>query len=81
MINGLNDEADKVLTSSRDNQPYVIIIGSQFGVGEGNEIVMYEKTGAEGTRYVMFTDRSVRQLSTEEFRQSKFAKGHRPESS
>jgi hypothetical protein len=78
---GLNEPADKVLTSSRDGEPYVIIIGSQFGTGMGDEIVMYEKRGAEGKRYVMFTDRSVRQLTDDEFKQATFAKGHRPESS
>lgn len=78
---GLNDEADKVLTSSRDGQPYVIIIGSQFGTGSGSEIVIYEKKGADGKRYVMHTDRSVRQLTDDEFKQATFAKGHRPESS
>lgn len=77
----IGDEPDKVLTSSRDGQPYVIIIGAQFGTGMGNEIVMYEKKGAEGKRYVMFTDRSVRQLTDDEFKQAVFARGHRPESS
>ncbi len=77
---GQNDEPEKVLTSSRDGQPYVIILGAQFGVPPGTQIMFYEKQGAEGKRYVIHADRQVRQLTDEEFRQATFANGHRPES-
>lgn len=76
---GLVDESDKVLTSSRDGLPYVIVLGAQFGSASQDEIVFYEKMGTGGQRYVMTTARVVRQMPDEEFRRAKFAQGHRPE--
>lgn len=72
------DEPDKVLTSSRDGQPYVIVLGATFGSGEPDEIIIFEKTGAEGTRYTMNSGRIVQQLTDAEFQRAKFAKGFRP---
>lgn len=76
---GLNDKAEEVLTSSRDGQRYVIIMGANLGASSSNDILAYEKTGVDGTRYVLMTSSDVRQIPDSEFRQSTFAKGHRPE--
>jgi len=77
---GLVEEPEKVLTSTRDGLPYVIVLGAQFGAGMQDEIVFYEKRGADGLRYVMTTGRVVRKLTDEEFRRARFAQQHRPES-
>ena len=76
---GLVEEPDKVLTSSRDGLPYVIVLGAQFG-GTEDEIIFYEQRGADGQRYVMTTGRVVQKMTDEEFRQARFANQHRPES-
>jgi hypothetical protein len=74
---GLNEEPEKVLTSSRDNQPYVIVLGARLGSEPGDALVIFEKTGAEGTRYVMNATRQVQQLTEEQFRQARIAQGTR----
>jgi hypothetical protein len=75
----LVDEPEKVLTSSRDGLPYVIVIGAQIGAEPTDAIVFYEQKGSAGQRYVMTSGRVVRQMPDEEFRRAKFAQGHRPE--
>ena len=75
----LNPPAEEVLTSSRDGQPYVVILGAQLGSVSSDDILIYEKKGLEGKRYVLLMSRDVRQLTDEEFAQAKFAMGHRPE--
>lgn len=72
-----NDEPDKVLTSSRDNQPYVIVLGARMGSEPMDALIIFEKTGADGTRYAMNAGRQVSQLTEEEFRQAKIAAGKR----
>ena len=76
---GLNDKPEEVLTSSRDGQRYVIIMGATLGASTSNDILAYEKTGVDGNRYVLLTSSDVRQIPDAEFRQSTFAKGHKPE--
>jgi hypothetical protein len=78
-VGDLNPQADEVLVSSRDGEPYVIIMNANLGMADGrDEILAYEKTGVEGNRYVLLMSRDVRQISDDEFRRAKFAKGHRP---
>jgi hypothetical protein len=75
---GKTPPTDEVLVSSRDGEPYVIILGARLGEVISQDILAYEKKGADGKRYVLLMDRSVRQLSDEEFKQATFAQRHRP---
>jgi hypothetical protein len=72
-----NDPTD-VLTSPRDGQPYVIILGADLGAEVSTEVLAYENSGAEGKRYVLLMSRDVRAMSDEEFAQAAFAGGHKP---
>ena len=74
-----NPPPAEVLTSSRDGQPYVIIMGADLG-GQANpsDVLAYEKVGAEGKRYVLLMSRDVQQMTDEEFSQASFARGHKP---
>jgi len=74
----LNPPAKDVLTSSRDNEPYVVIMGANLGATKSSEILAYEKRGAEGKRYVLMMSYDVEQLSDKEFAQATFAMGHKP---
>jgi hypothetical protein len=74
---GQNEEPDKVLTSSRDNEPYVIMLGARLGSEPGDAIVIFEKKGLDGVRYVMTANRQVLQLNEEQFRQAQLASGKR----
>ena len=74
----INPPPDEVLVSSRDGQPYVIIMGANLGGVSSGDILAYEKTGAEGKRYALLMSRDVQQVTDEEFRQATFAMGHRP---
>lgn len=67
-----------VLTSPRDGQPYVIILGADLGASLASEILIYEKRGAEGRRYVLQMNYEVHQLTDEQFGQATFAMGHKP---
>ena len=69
---------DEVLTSSRDGQPYVIVLGAELGAGLSPEILIYEKRGAEGNRFVFQMNYEVHQLTDEQFGQATFAMGHKP---
>ena len=75
---GLNPPADEVLTSSRDNEPYVVIMGANLGGVKSTEILVYEKKGADGKRYVLDMNYEVQQLTDAEFAQAAFAHGHKP---
>lgn len=44
------DDVDEVLISPRDNQPYVVVNGGPAGPWM---VVLHEKTGQDGKRYVM----------------------------
>jgi hypothetical protein len=67
-----------VLTSSRDGQPYVVIFGVDLGARNSPDTFVYEKTGADGKRYVLTMSRDVRQLTDAESAQATFANGHKP---
>jgi hypothetical protein len=69
---------EEVLTSSRDGQPYEIILGADLGASRSPEILAYEKQGKDGTRYVLTMTYDVQQLSDAEFAQATFAAGHKP---
>ncbi|QDU28150.1 hypothetical protein ETAA8_32500 [Anatilimnocola aggregata] len=75
----MGDEPDKVLTSARDGQPYVIIYNVPLGLDGSNDVFIYEKNGANGARYVMTVGRVVSQVADSSFFHQSFAKGHRPE--
>ena len=71
---------DRLLRSPRDGEPYVICWGVDLLVpakwARSTPILAYEKRGAEGTRYVLTTLRSVQQMSDEQFEQASFPPGH-----
>lgn len=67
------EEARKMLISPRDNEPYVIRWGLKPSGNMLEEnappppIIIYEKTGADGTRYVADGRMSILALTPEEF--------------
>jgi hypothetical protein len=70
------EEAEKYFVSIRDNQPYVIRWGVRpQGSGPiGAEapqpvIIIFERTGAEGNRYVADSRPEISQMTDEELRQ------------
>lgn len=69
------EEAEKFFVSPRDNQPYVIRWSQRpMGRPEGPNppkpnILIFETTGADGTRYVADGQMSVKELSEERFNQ------------
>jgi hypothetical protein len=71
---------DELLRSPRDGHPFVICWGVDLLVpprwAKSTPILAYEKRGAEGTRYVLTTLRSVEQMSDEQFQQASFPAGH-----
>jgi hypothetical protein len=71
---------EEALVSPRDNQPIVIIMGANDNDG-ASSILAYEKTGAEGTRWVVTMGGEAKKLPNEEFSKATFAKGHKPEAS
>jgi len=69
---------DEVLTSTRDGQPYVIILGADLGATRSPDILAYEKKGAGGKRFVLSMDFNIVQMTDADFAQATFAMGHRP---
>jgi hypothetical protein len=69
---------EDVLKSSRDGQPYVIILGADLGATRSGEVLAYEKKGAGGKRYVLSMDFNVGQISDADFAKANFAMGHLP---
>ena len=76
---GMGSPADVAMISPRDQQPIVIIYGADNKTS-GDEILAYEKVGADGTRWVVTMSQNIHELSNEEFAKARFAKGHKPES-
>ena len=70
------EEADAFFVSPRDNQPYIIRWGeTPMGQPVGGRppkpnIIIFENTGADGTRYVADGRLSVKELSEEAFSQA-----------
>lgn len=85
--------ADTLLTSPRDGQPFVVVWG--FDVrrrNAGNEggydkmssdkagaIFAYERLGRDGQRYALFTHGGTLLMPEDQFRQALFFGGHRPD--
>lgn len=76
--NGLSrEEAEAYLISPRDNQPYVVRWG-QRPLGSGPigpeppkpSLIVFERTGANGTRYVADGLLAIKEMSAEEFAQA-----------
>ena len=76
---GLVGEPSKAMLSSRDGEPYVIILGAPLGEIVSNDILAYEQKGKEGHRYVLRMSREIDLISDEVFAQSTFIKNHKPE--
>jgi hypothetical protein len=76
---GMGRDPDLMLRSPRDGQPFVIILGQHVSLQGGDAIWVYEQQGAEGTRYVMTLNRTVKQVPHENFAQASFVKGHKPQ--
>jgi hypothetical protein len=75
---GLNPPAEEVLTSPRDKEQYVVIMGANLGAGKSGDILAYEKKGADGKRYALDMSYEIRQLTDDEFANASFAQGHKP---
>lgn len=75
------DKPADVLTSPRDGQCYVIILGADLGAQNSPEILAYESQGAGGTRYALLMSRDIKQLADDEFAAAPFAMGHKPAAS
>lgn len=71
---------DELLCSPRDGERFVICWGVDLLIppkwAKSTPILAYEKRGAEGTRYILTTLRSVQQMSDEQFQQASFPPGH-----
>lgn len=64
-------DASGLFTSPRDNQPYVIVTGTHAAAGPDAPIVIYEQTGAGGTRFVADSLGAYREVDNSEFEQIK----------
>ena len=78
------EEAEKFFVSPRDNQPYIIRWGQRpMGRPVGPDppkptIIIFENSGADGTRYIADGQMSVRELPQDAF--SKAVPDHQPSS-
>lgn len=74
------DDPSIALTSTRDQQEFVIVWGLDLTGRQANSdtIVAYERTGVEGKRMVVDCRGEVREVTPDEFKQLKFPKGHTP---
>jgi hypothetical protein len=79
-LEGLGETGDlnEILHSPRDGQPYVILFGPPLDSDARDTVLAYEKTGADGKRYVVTLSRDIKVLTDQEFAGATFAKGHRP---
>jgi hypothetical protein len=75
-------EADSLLRSTEDGQPFQIIWGVDiFQAPAGSTaptVVAYEKQGVNGKRYVLTVGVAVLAMTKEEFAQAHFPKGRKP---
>jgi hypothetical protein len=73
---------DEIFRSARDNEPLVICWGvdilKPISWAKSTPVLAYEKRGADGSRYVLTTVRSVELMPDAEFRQASFPPGHHP---
>ena len=77
---GETGDPEELLRSPRDGEPFVIVFGVDFDFEARDTVLGYERTGAEGTRYVLTLSREVKLLKNEEFARATFAKDHKPTS-
>ena len=66
------ESIDKLLVSSRDGQPYVVIYGPATGPAQGpggRPIIAYEKTGVGGKRFVASDLGGVEEVDEAKFKQ------------
>jgi hypothetical protein len=76
-------DADTVLRSENDGEPFVILWGVDYlklppGKGDPFTVAAYEKHGKNGTRYVLRFPLSVVALTDDEFQRAVFPPGHEP---
>ncbi len=64
-------DADKLFTSARDHEPYVIVYGKPNGPPgpAGAPVIAYEHTGIEGKRFVASSMGAVEEVDEAHFRQ------------
>lgn len=61
---------DELFVSPRDNQPFVIRYGTPPGVpGSMKDILAYEQVGARGTRFVLYSDPYVDEVSAAKWKE------------
>ena len=72
-------DPDKLLRSTNDNQPFVILYGAdpRRGMELKPLVIAYEKEGRAGKRSV-YTAMGVMEMSDEDFREANFPSGHKP---
>ncbi len=72
-------DVNKLFTSPNDNEPFVIIWGTdpRTGMDLKPKVVGYEKKGVDGKRFV-FTVMGVSMMTDEDFAQANFPPGHKP---
>jgi hypothetical protein len=77
-----SDDVEKVFQSTRDGNPYVIVWGVDIIGAEKNSdtILAYERTGANGMRWVVTCRGESKEVNDTEFANLPFPKNHQPES-
>ncbi len=71
---GEKGDLEQMLRSPRDHQPYEIIWGVMLNSDEENpRVLAYEKNGADGTRFVLWTDGAVKKMTEPEFKKARRA--------
>jgi hypothetical protein len=68
LLKSLGITADELFTSPRDNQPHVVLYGSEAGKLLNQGVVTYERTGLGGQRLVGYRGGSVNEVDESEFR-------------
>jgi hypothetical protein len=74
-------DPEKIILSSRDGQPYVLVGGldiSRVPSGGVLPVVAYERKGIDGKRQVVDLRGTIRLLTPEEFKLLKFPPSHKP---
>lgn len=76
-------DPDQLLKSPGDGENFVIVWNvdhrAYASKGEQLPVIVYEKTGSDGMRYVLRVNRTLR-LTNEEFQKAPFPQGHKPPS-
>jgi hypothetical protein len=64
---------EEFVISRRDKQPFVIFYGHTIHPTGGEVVLVHEKDGVEGKRFVLTLGGNVKALSDEEFAKARFA--------